>query len=602
MGGGAVEAAGTRAGVGVGEVVDFRTMNAVWASVAIETLRRLGLEVAVISPGSRSAPLAIALTQDSRIETIPVLEERSAAFFALGIAKRTHVPVVLACSSGTAGAHYYPALIEARESCVPLLVFTADRPPELRDCHSGQTIDQNGLYGRYPNWQAELATPSLELGQLRYLRQTIVQAWRRALHPSPGPVHLNIPFRDPLAPIPDNSAASLATQFPANFFDGIVPWTPPRLSVADSAELPIARWRSCTRGAIIAGPAQPASPERYCRAIARIARALGWPVLAEGLSPLRNYADLVPSLVAHYDTILRNPQAATALRPELVLQLGPLPTSKELRNWLAACDPMSWQVEGGDRNLDPLHNRTIPLPISVEQLSEGLSEGLQKSSDYLDLWLEGDRQIGAAIDRTLRSLDRLCESKVAWMLAQTLPARTPLFIANSTPVRDVEWFWRPGRSRVQPYVNRGANGIDGTLSTALGLAHRHRSSVLLTGDLALLHDTNGLLSAKRLDGHLTIVVANNNGGGIFNLLPIAQFEPPFEDYFATPQNIPLDRLCHTYGIEHRGIATWEEFKLALKTLPQTGVRLLELQTNRQLDAAWRLEQFRRWSGELDLTF
>jgi 2-succinyl-5-enolpyruvyl-6-hydroxy-3-cyclohexene-1-carboxylate synthase len=199
--------------------IDFRNTNTVWASILVETFQRLGLTIAVICPGSRSTPLTVAFASHPQIEAIPVLDERSASFFALGQAKQTGKPVVLVCTSGTAGANFYPAIIEAKESRVPLLILTADRPPELRDCHSGQTIDQIKLYGHYPNWQTELATPSLELKQLSYLRQTLIHAWEKTLFPVPGPVHLNLPFRDPLAPLPEPQATHLAATFqPEEFF------------------------------------------------------------------------------------------------------------------------------------------------------------------------------------------------------------------------------------------------------------------------------------------------------------------------------------------------------------------------------------------------
>ncbi|HAG84350.1 MAG TPA: 2-succinyl-5-enolpyruvyl-6-hydroxy-3-cyclohexene-1-carboxylic-acid synthase, partial [Cyanobacteria bacterium UBA12227] len=213
--------------------IDFRNTNTVWASILATTLQRLGLTTAVICPGSRSTPLTVAFAQQSQaisekpIDAIPILDERSAAFFALGIARKTKLPVVLICTSGTAGANFYPAVIEARESRVPLLILTADRPPELRDCHSGQTIDQVKLYGNYPNWQTELAVPSVEMGMLRYLRQTVIHAWERSLFPLPGPVHLNIPFRDPLAPITDPAVNSLKSQLQLqDFFPPIPPPLP----------------------------------------------------------------------------------------------------------------------------------------------------------------------------------------------------------------------------------------------------------------------------------------------------------------------------------------------------------------------------------------
>ena len=563
--------------------IDFRNTNTVWASVLAETLQRLGLTTAVICPGSRSAPLAIAFAQHPKIEAIPVLDERSAAFFALGLARRAHKPVALVCTSGTAGANFYPAIIEASESCVPLLVLTADRPPELRDCNAGQTIDQQKLFGSYPKAYAELALPSIEWPMLDYLRQTLMQFWQRSLGLSPGVVHLNIPFRDPLVPILQLEAQALEATFDAEAFWGHV--QPP---VAVSPSAAVCPFPLNVRGIIIAGCAQPESPERYCRAIADLSKFLGMPVLAEGLSPLRNYASLNPYLVSTYDLILRNHNLAQKLTPDVVIRIGEMPTSRELRQWLAETQPRQWVIDPSDRNLDPLHGRTTHLQTSVESLAEMLSAGASSSSSYLELWQTADSKIRHAIDQTMTIEETLFEGKAAWLMSQCLPNGTPLFISNSMPVRDVEFFWKPGDSAVQPFFNRGTNGIDGTLSTAIGVAHHHQSSVLLTGDLALLHDTNGFLLRNHFVGHLTIVLINNNGGGIFGMLPIAQFNPPFEEFFATPQNINFANLCRTYDLEYEQIHTWGQLVKRLNPLPAQGIRVLELQTDRAADAQWRL--------------
>ncbi|MEO0534548.1 MAG: thiamine pyrophosphate-dependent enzyme [Cyanobacteria bacterium P01_A01_bin.123] len=340
-------------------------------------------------------------------------------------------------------------------------------------------------------------------------------------------------------------------------------------------------------GLIIAGPAEPTHPLHYCQAIAHLCQALGWPVLAEGLSPLRNYAALNPYLISTYDGILRNDDAAAQLKPEQVLQLGPLPTSKVLRQWLARVNPLRWVVDGGDRNLDTLHGSTMPITCAVEDFAAQFPQRNAETTPYARLWRSFDHQFRHQLDQRFQALSLPIESKLAWLLSRHLPENTPLLIANSMPVRDVEWFWQPNDRHIRPYFNRGANGIDGTLSTALGIAQHHKQAVLLTGDLALLHDTNGFLARSQLQGHLTIIVINNNGGGIFEMLPIAQFEPPFETFFATPQNIDFAALCHTYGVEHRLIKTWEQCVDWLNPLPQTGIRLLELQTNRKTDAQWR---------------
>ena len=273
--------------------IDFRNTNTLWASILAETLKRLGLTTAIICPGSRSTPLAVAFAQQKQIEAIPVLDERSAGFFALGIARTTKRPVVLVCTSGTAGANFYPAVIEARESRIPLLILTADRPPELRDCHSGQTIDQLKLYGNYPNWQAEIAVPSLEIGMLKYLRQTLIHAWERSQFPVGGVVHLNLPFRDPLAPLSQLGTDTIKSQLKEEDFFAHLSIQSTRFRVPDSP-IPYQEWHSCAPGIIIAGLAQPQNPREYCCAIAHLSKTLGWPVLAEGLSPVRNYANLNP--------------------------------------------------------------------------------------------------------------------------------------------------------------------------------------------------------------------------------------------------------------------------------------------------------------------
>ncbi|MEG4284142.1 2-succinyl-5-enolpyruvyl-6-hydroxy-3-cyclohexene-1-carboxylic-acid synthase [Microcoleus sp. A006_D1] len=610
-------------------MLDFRNTNTLWASIIAETLQRLGLTTAVICPGSRSAPLTIAFAQNNQIETIPILDERSASFFALGIAKKSGLPTALICTSGTAAANFYPAIIEARESRIPLLIFTADRPPELRDCHAGQAIDQVKMYGNYLNWQVELAIPSAEIAMLGYLRQTLMYAWDRSQFPTPGPVHLNIPFRDPLIPISDISVEALETEFDSeDFFAGLEPIIIGETSTPPSPPLlrggvgsAIEQWQKCSRGIIIAGVAQPQFPEKYCSAIGQMSKFLNWPVLAEGLSPLRNYAQLNPHLISTYDLILRNRELADKLTPEIAIQIGDLPTSKELRNWLDKTQPKRYIIDPSHHNFDPLHGKTIHLRTSVENLATKLTlvpplnkAGLtlvpplskgglggvltSATNEYLQLWRNTETQVRQTIDQKLSTINNIIEPKVSWLLSQILPAGTPIFISNSMPVRDVEFFWKPNNLEIKPFVNRGANGIDGTLSTALGVGHRNQSSILLTGDLALLHDTNGFLITNKFVGHLTIVLINNNGGGIFEMLPVAKFDPPFEEFFATPQHINFAQLCATYGVEHEIIDDWEQLKEKLSFLPNNGIRVLELQTDRRADAKWRQDNLSKFAKGL----
>ena len=558
--------------------LDFRNTNTLWCSVLAETLVREGVTVAVTSPGSRSTPLTMALARHPQMEAIPVLDERSAAFFALGIAKRTRKPVALVCTSGTAAANYLPAIVEASESGVPLIVLTADRPPEMRECSSGQTIDQQKLYGGYVSFYHELCVPEATLSRLRYLRQTVVHAVARASALQAGPVHLNCPFRDPLVPVEDAAVASLRGCLDEAFFAA-----PPHDLLASSASMDVTGWPAC--GAIIAGPDVVSDSAAYARAVAQLAKSLGWPVLADALSPARRKDEGMAGLVTAYDAILRDAGRGQSLRPERILCLGGWPTSKALRSWIEQCDPEIVIVAPTTKSRDALHGRTRHLAASVEALSiRGLIAG---DPAYCAKWQDAESRARQCIDAALTAESELFEPKAAWLLAQHLPEHTAVHVANSMPVRDLDYFWPATARRLDVYFNRGANGIDGTLSTAFGVAHGGRPTVLLTGDLSFLHDTNGLLLRPALRGSLTIVLIDNRGGGIFEHLPVAQYDPPFERYFATPQDVDFAALCAAHGVEFVAVESWAQFTGLIETLPERGVRVLALRTDRKRDAARR---------------
>jgi 2-succinyl-5-enolpyruvyl-6-hydroxy-3-cyclohexene-1-carboxylate synthase len=567
-------------------MLDFRNTNSLWGSVLAATLHRLGLRHAVISPGSRSTPLTVALARHPGVEAIPVLDERSAAFFALGLARQHRRPVVLLCTSGTAGANYYPAVIEAQESGVPLLVITADRPPEMRECRSGQTIDQQRLFGSHVNFHHELAVPAASLPMLRYLRQTLVHAWERTQWPVAGPVHLNAPFRDPLPPTADGSARGLRhTLREETFFAAVLP------AADDGAPLAPMKLRAAQRGLIVVGPAEGSLSAEEAARIGALARDLGWPVLADGLSGLRGHAAEFPSLVTRYDSILRRASTGRRLKPTAVICLGGWPASKVLRGWLEKSAPEVWMVTGRAQNLDALHLATHPVRGSVGAFAQSVVPVGRPPVAYAGDWSRAERAAARSLEQALGRAHRKFEGTAAALLGRHLPTLTPVVVANSMPVRDVEYFW-PATDRVRPmYCNRGANGIDGTLATALGVAHGHRPAVLLTGDLALLHDANGFLLRPKFRGSLTIVLINNHGGGIFEHLPIAGFNPPFEEFFATPQAVDFRKLCAAHGVAHRRVRNWKHFTGLVSRLPRQGLRVLELRTDRKRDAALRKKIF-----------
>ena len=565
--------------------LDFRNVNSLWCSVLVETLARLGLRHAVISPGSRSAPLTFAFARHRRIEAIPLLDERAAGFFALGLAKQHHRPVVLVCTSGTAAANFLPAVVEAHEAGVPLLVLTADRPPELRGCHSGQSIDQQELYGGFVNLFQDLPAPAASRAALRGLRQAIERACAATVRPMVGPVHLNCPFRDPLPPLAQALPPGITAKAFAGFLAGLT--AAPAQPSAQPSEKPV--WfhpAAGDEGVIIVGPNDPVSPRSFVAGVARVSRALGWPVLADVLSPVRMQAGRSGQVVAHYDAILRSRALATELRPKRVICIGGWPTSKVLREWLQQADPETVLLTDRVDNMDGLSLRTRHIRGGFDAWCAGYSEKRPLGA-YARRWLTEEKRVAQSLGAALGRAKGLVEPQWVGVLARELPKSTPCFIASSMPVRDAEYFWPANDRGHAIFFNRGANGIDGTLSTALGVAHGGAPAVLVTGDLALLHDTNGFLSVPKFKGSLTIVLINNNGGGIFEHLSVAQFNPPFEEFFATPQNIDFRKLCATYGVVHVAVKSAAQLARLVTKLPQTGVRVLELRTDRKRDEIGR---------------
>jgi 2-succinyl-5-enolpyruvyl-6-hydroxy-3-cyclohexene-1-carboxylate synthase len=574
----------------------------VWGQLIVQTLEALGVQFAVTCPGSRSTPLTVPLALSTKIRTFPILDERSAAFFALGLARRSHRPVALVCTSGTAAANFYPAIIEARYAGVPLLILTADRPPEMRDNSSGQTIRQTLMFGEYPVWFHEMATPGTNPELLAYARETITQAAWRSLGPIPGPVHLNIPFRDPLTPTKrspqfDQPPARL---FPEGFFSQVdelpqrVPHPatkPPRHENDSSWLVPVSSTRSEPRGLIIAGTYAGKDPTDHAAALLRLAHHLHTPILADVLNPVRFRASVEDSVIAHYDPILRQESTREHLRPDFVIHYGPPPTSKVLRQWLQHLAAEVWLLPSGAENTDPLHRAKRRLPNNWQDLALALPEpGHLPESAYLQLWLKAEVATRKSIQQKDLSGTPLRESSWPIVLSSMLGSTDTVVLANSMAVRDAEWFWSSQRQGPQIFCNRGANGIDGTLSTALGIAVASRQpTTLVTGDLAFLHDSNGLLNSRHLSESISVIVLNNNGGGIFGNLPIAEHNPPFQDYFLTPQAVSIEHLCLAHGIPHASITSALELEAFLKNRGHPGLRVAEVILDRDADLIERRE-------------
>jgi 2-succinyl-5-enolpyruvyl-6-hydroxy-3-cyclohexene-1-carboxylate synthase len=551
----------------------------------VDELVRCGLREACTSPGSRSTPLVLSLVRDGRLRATSHLDERSGAFFALGAAKASGRPVALACTSGTAAANYAPAVIEAHEARVPLLVLTADRPPELRDVGAGQTIDQVKLYGSAAKWFVEVDDHPATVDRLRWLRGLACRAFWTALEGRPGPVHLNFALREPLvldAPLPDEEPGGGGRAGGRPWVTRPRPTTEPAGALLDGLADEL---EARPRAVVVAGRAE--RDPRLGATLAAFGREAGIPVLADPLSGARRGT----AAVAHYDALLRDSAWAEEHRPELVLRVGDLPTSKPLRAWLHGLDERTLQVAFDPDGAwqDPGGAVATVTPADPGTTFAALTSRLPRrprDREWLPTWTRADGRAGRAIAEALGPAG-LCEPRVAAELGVRLPPESTLVVASSMPVRDVETFFPARDTPPRVLSNRGANGIDGTVSTAYGVAAAARGPVvLLVGDVALAHDIGGLLAGRRLGLPLTIVLLDNDGGGIFHFLAVAGEGDAFEEHVATPHGLDFAHAAALYGCEHVRVAAPEPFRTALDdALRASGTTLIHVRTNREENVA-----------------
>ena len=512
-----------------------------FATVLVDELVRCGMTDAVLAPGSRSAPLAMALAADDRVRLHVRIDERSAAFLALGLARGGGRPVPVVCTSGTAAANFLPAVLEAHESGVPLLVLTADRPPELRGTGANQTVDQVKLYGAAVRWFCEVGVAEDRPPAAVYWRSLTCRAWAEAtgaLGAAPGPVHLNCALRDPLVPLPGGGFGAPLDGRP----DG-APWTAtaraPRPPAASDVEWLTERIAATPRGLLVAGDGEVAAGP-----LLDLARTAGWPVLAEPTSGARGGDHAVST----YHLLLGHEPFAAAHRPDLVLTVGKVGLSRPLLGLLADGVPQVVVARGGGW-LDPARTAQRLVAADPELLAEAVTAQLEppQGSDWLSGWLAAERAGRSALDGLLDAVEEPSEPRTARDLAALAPDGSLLVAASSMPVRDLNLAMRP-RSGLRVVGNRGASGIDGFVSTAVGAALAHSGPALaLVGDLSLLHDANGLLLAGEPAPDLVLVVIDNDGGGIFSFLPQAAFPDRFERLFGTPHGVDLARVAAAAG-------------------------------------------------------
>lgn len=548
-----------------------------YAAGFIKGLVQSGVNEVVISPGSRSTPLAMLFVEHKEIQVYMNIDERSAAFFALGLAKASNSPVAMLCTSGTAAANYFPAVIEADLSRVPLIVLTADRPHELRDVGAPQAIDQLHLFGRYVRWFADMALPESDEEMVKYANTSAIRAVSMAKGLLPGPVHVNFPLREPLVP------RLQPYPFDEQVENSIPIVTDGHLNITFDSYSEIAdKCSQVEKGLIVCGNID---VEGFPEAVLELSKKLGYPILADPLSQLRSGPFEKDMVIDCYDAFLKSDKAKGNLKPELVIQFGGQPVSKPLSLFLKdvrdSTEHLIIDGSGGWRDPNRVSNHMIHCDETVfcRQLQQMLDT--RSESSWKTLWIDVNHRTKNIMNSYIQSVSDMEEGKAVSMLCSLLPPDSTVYIGNSMPIRDMDTFFHTNENNIRLMGNRGANGIDGVVSSALGAAVHCRPLYLLIGDLSFFHDMNGLLAAKLHKININIILLNNDGGGIFSHLPQAEEGENFELIFGTPTGLNFEYAAMMYNGQYTKVLNWEDLRVSvMESTSNEGLNVIEIPTDR----------------------
>jgi len=552
--------------------------NTLWAGLFVAELAKLGLKQVCLAPGSRSTPLALAFWKTPGFQIYVHNDERSAGYFALGLAQASAQPVALLCTSGTAAANFFPAVVEANTSETPLLLLTADRPAEARDSGANQTIDQVNLFGRHTRWAVDVPAPEAAFSPhlARYLQTLAARALEIAQSPLPGPVQLNFQFRKPLEeqPAPQDKPAWLdeTTLAALETSPARVTFSRPRLEASPQQISALRQLLSAPRGVIVAGPRCPGG--ELPAALTAFAARRGWPILADALSGLRFGPQAQPLILGGYDTFL--PQANLP-RPQVIVRLGDVPLSPRLNAWLEQAEGvpqlyLSPWPRWRDEQFTLTHFFWLEPLTALQALLA--AESPAPDPAWLPPWLESERSAWVQVEQ--RCADPASEAGIFPLALNELPDGAALFVANSLPVRHLDQTAKPQKKALRVFANRGASGIDGTLSSALGAAAHLPGLLFISGDLTFYHDLNGLLAARRYGLKAVLLVINNDGGGIFSRLPVADCEPPFTELFRTPHGLTFEHAAGLYGLPYERVSRASLAGSLRRALQAEAVTILEI--------------------------
>lgn len=565
-----------------------------YIAALVDEFYQLGVRHAVFSPGSRSTTMAILFTEHEGFETYMNIDERSASFMALGIAKAHKEPTVLVCTSGSAVAHYLPAILEAQYSGVPLIVLSADRPHTLLHVGAPQTVDQQKIFGTAVNYYEELAVPQ-EAHYYTYPRQVARKAYMKAMDTKKGPVHINVPLFEPLVPELDSKHFE-AGRSPFNVakphyssgcnYDNTSRKSHVNNSNSSNNDSVLARYKNIL---ILAGPQVDVVE---ANSILSFATTLQAPILADPLSNVRRCynsdsnrsekegIDINNVVISTYDAFLAEKELWPILKPDCVIQFGQIVVSKRVQQMVASWTDVEYiEVNPTMDSMNPTGKTTMHVQASIDVFTHLYGKN-NNSDTYLNIWRcldqVGKKQLSLAIDEP-----HCFEGRTIRELQKQIPEDGQIFVANSMTIRDFDYFWFSGESKAVLYGNRGVNGIDGTISTALGLAANGRPTYLVIGDLSLFHDLNGLAVAKTHNLNLTIILHNNDGGGIFEYLP-QKGTKHFDYLFSTSQGLDYSGAAKLYGCGYTKISSPDELSSVLANVSQeSGVHIIEIPTNRE---------------------
>jgi 2-succinyl-5-enolpyruvyl-6-hydroxy-3-cyclohexene-1-carboxylate synthase len=580
--------------------------NILWAETFVKELASAGVKYVCISPGSRNTPLTLAFAANQNIKSYVNIDERSCAFFGLGLAKSSGTPVALVSTSGTATAEFYPAIIEAYQQRIPLIVCTADRPPELLNCGANQTINQNNLYKNHIRWFVDAGLPEPVERRIKNIKVIARRSVYESLIGSKGPVHINFPFRKPFEPDSftddvDQSLIELA---------GEISFDKEELFKVDDKNISSEKWfieifnylKEFEKGLIIAGP------ENYDPAFHKncqvLAEKLGYPVLADGASQLRFGKHSKGNILSNFEGFLRSEFFINNNKPDIIIQFGRTITSKALDTYLEKFTALRFMINEYGDWFDPSNKATAavackPFLFCSKMLEIFTNESWErKLNGWLNTFIEAEKISDSIKDEIINHSQPLNEARIINEVINLLPENSQVMISNSMPIRDFDYFAGNSDKNITVYNNRGASGIDGIISTALGITEESRKpGFLITGDLAFYYDLNGLLAAKKYSIPLIIILVNNNGGGIFEVLPVAKYDKKiFKEFFIAPHSLDFSYFVKGYGGNYRLIDNWDDWQDSFSTaLNNKSFSVLEIRT----DATKSLELRKKYWQEIE---